>query len=199
MFLKIFYWGDRLFFSFFILSLWSFLRYASDLAVCFFIQCFFFSNCNLWKLTQYPYKLSRVPYYLSALHCTLPVLLGWATCWGRTAAMMTEHDRPWLDMPAVGLKICLYSLASPTGKLQVDWSLASWLREEALIFFFFSFNFQTLSLCFWIAAGTKVRAGFKTSSKRTECSWCNTAHHLWITLKSDNLKSKLLGSFLVKR
>lgn len=159
----------------------------------------FFSNCNLWKLTQYPYKLSRVPYYLSALHCTLPVSLGWATCWGRTAAMMTEHDRPWLDMPAVGLKICLYSLASPTGKLQVDWSLASWLREEALIFFFFSFNFQTLSLCFWIAAGTKVRAGFKTSSKRTECSWCNTAHHLWITLKSDNLKSKLLGSFLVKR
>jgi len=41
-----------------------------------------FSNCNLWILTWFPCKLSIVPYYLSTLHCALPMSWGQAVMLG---------------------------------------------------------------------------------------------------------------------
>ena len=41
-----------------------------------------FSNCILWILTWFPCKLSIVPYYLSTLHCALPMSWGQAVMLG---------------------------------------------------------------------------------------------------------------------
>ena len=65
-----------------------------------------FPNCNLWKLTQFPCKLSTLWYYLSALLCARPMPQGSELSPWWCGAGNMGHSANWAEPHAAhGLEV----------------------------------------------------------------------------------------------